>query len=194
MNQRLLALYGLKWNPFSPDVPTEALYVPPQVENFCWRIEQAQLREGGFALVHGDPGSGKSVVMRLLAERLARLTDLAVLSRLRDELAGSKALNGAMQDFLREWSAVSGRRNPATLLDQAGLEWFAELNRGLRDPLDDEAFKQRIRATTAQLRQLAREIVATACARHPHLPAEPVLALLDASPSAQASLLFDTAA
>lgn len=78
MNQRLLALYGLKWNPFTPDVPTEALYVPPQVENFCWRIEQAHLREGGFALVHGDPGSGKSVVMRLLAERLARLTDLAV--------------------------------------------------------------------------------------------------------------------
>ena len=31
MNQRLLALYGLKWNPFTPDVPTEALYVPPQV-------------------------------------------------------------------------------------------------------------------------------------------------------------------
>ena len=78
MNQRLLALYGLKWNPFSPDVPTEALYVPPPIENFCWRIEQAQLREGGFALVHGDPGSGKSVVMRLLAARLARLTDLSV--------------------------------------------------------------------------------------------------------------------
>ena len=78
MNQRLLALYGLKWNPFTPDVPTEALYVPPQVENFCWRIEQAHLRDGGFALIHGDPGSGKSVVMRLLAERLARLTDLAV--------------------------------------------------------------------------------------------------------------------
>lgn len=59
-------------------MPTEALYVPPQVENFCWRIEQAHLREGGFALVHGDPGSGKSVVMRLLAERLAQLTDLCV--------------------------------------------------------------------------------------------------------------------
>src|SRR5690606_19465343 len=78
MNQRLLALYGLKWNPFTPDVPTEALYVPPQVENFCWRIEQVHLREGGFALVHGDPGSGKSVVMRVLAERLSRLADLSV--------------------------------------------------------------------------------------------------------------------
>lgn len=78
MNQQLLALYGLKWNPFTPEVPTEALYVPPKVENFCWRIEQAHLREGGFALVHGDPGSGKSVVMRLLAERLSRLADLSV--------------------------------------------------------------------------------------------------------------------
>ena len=78
MNHKLLALYGLKYNPFISEVPTEALYVPPKVENFCWRIEQAHLREGGFALIHGDPGSGKSVVMRLLAERLARLADLSV--------------------------------------------------------------------------------------------------------------------
>jgi type II secretory pathway predicted ATPase ExeA len=78
MNQKLLALYGLKYNPFIPEVPIEALYVSPKIENFCWRIEQAHLREGGFALVHGDPGSGKSVVMRVLAERLSRLADLSV--------------------------------------------------------------------------------------------------------------------
>jgi hypothetical protein len=34
MNQKLLALYGLKWNPFSPELPTEAIYVPPKIENF----------------------------------------------------------------------------------------------------------------------------------------------------------------
>jgi len=78
MNQKLLALYGLKFDPFSPEVPTEALYLSAKIENFCWRIEQAHLREGGFALIHGDPGSGKSVVMRVLAERLARLADLSV--------------------------------------------------------------------------------------------------------------------
>ena len=78
MNPKLLALYGLKFDPFSPDVPTEALYQSPKIENFCWRIEQAHLREGGFALVSGDPGCGKSVVLRLLAERLARLADLSV--------------------------------------------------------------------------------------------------------------------
>jgi len=53
MNQKLLALYGLKFAPFSPEVPTEALYLSPKIENFCWRIEQAHLREGGWALIHG---------------------------------------------------------------------------------------------------------------------------------------------
>ena len=78
MNQKLLALYGLKWNPFSPELPTEALYRTPRVEDFCWRIEQALVREGGFALITGEPGSGKSVVLRLLAERLGQLRDLTV--------------------------------------------------------------------------------------------------------------------
>jgi type II secretory pathway predicted ATPase ExeA len=78
MNQKLLALYGLKWNPFSPELPTDAIYVPQKIENFCWRIEHAQIREGGFAMIHGDPGSGKSIVLRLLAERLKKLPDITV--------------------------------------------------------------------------------------------------------------------
>ena len=78
MNNRLLALYGLKWNPFSSDLPTEALYLTPAVERLCWRIEHALIREGGFALITGDPGTGKSVVLRLLAERLGRLRDITV--------------------------------------------------------------------------------------------------------------------
>ena len=78
MNHKLLALYGLKFNPFSPELPVDAIYVPPKIESFCWRIEHAQIREGGFVLVHGDPGSGKSVALRLLAERLRKLPDVTV--------------------------------------------------------------------------------------------------------------------
>ncbi len=78
MNKKLLALYGLKWNPFLPDLPVEALHVVPKVESFCWRVEQGLIREGGFAMITGDPGSGKSVVLRLLAERLGLLRDLTV--------------------------------------------------------------------------------------------------------------------
>jgi general secretion pathway protein A len=78
MNKKLLALYGLKWNPFSPDLPVEALHVVPKVESFCWRVEQGLIRQGGFAMISGDPGTGKSVVLRLLAERLARMRELSV--------------------------------------------------------------------------------------------------------------------
>lgn len=78
MNKTLLALYGLKFNPFSPQLPTAALHLTPAVEQFCWRIEHALIREGGFALVQGDPGTGKSAVLRLLDERLAKLPEVSV--------------------------------------------------------------------------------------------------------------------
>lgn len=78
MNKKLLSLYGLKWNPFSPDLPTEALLITSKLESFCWRIEQGHVREGGFALITGDPGTGKSVAMRLLAGRLDRLGEVTV--------------------------------------------------------------------------------------------------------------------
>ncbi len=76
MNNTLLALYGLKWNPFSPELPIEALCVSPGIENFCWRIEQSLVREGGFALIAGEPGTGKSVALRILADRLQQMRDV----------------------------------------------------------------------------------------------------------------------
>jgi general secretion pathway protein A len=75
MNKKLLALYGLKWNPFTPDVPVDALHVTRRVESFCWRVQQL-VGEGGFALVTGAPGTGKSVTLRILAERLGAQRDV----------------------------------------------------------------------------------------------------------------------
>ena len=77
MSSRLLALYGMKYSPFSPDVPIEALYVTPQVDTFLRRVELG-LRDGGFAMVTGDPGTSKSVVLRLLDARLRALPDVVV--------------------------------------------------------------------------------------------------------------------
>ena len=78
MNKSLLSIYGLKWNPFSPELPVEALHVSAQVENFCWRIEQQLIGDGGFAMISGDPGTGKSAVLRLLADRLEKMRDISV--------------------------------------------------------------------------------------------------------------------
>jgi type II secretory pathway predicted ATPase ExeA len=77
MNLNIEANYGLKFNPFRPDVPTEALYTSPTIDAFLRRIEMA-ITEGGFAMITGDPGTGKSVALRLLAKRLKNIPDLLV--------------------------------------------------------------------------------------------------------------------
>jgi general secretion pathway protein A len=77
MTSKLRALYGLKFPPFSPDVPTEALYVTAQVDTFLRRVELG-LTDGGFAMVTGDPGTSKSVVLRLLDARLRALPNVVV--------------------------------------------------------------------------------------------------------------------
>lgn len=77
MNKKLQALYSLKFNPFTQEIPTAALWVSPAIESFCWRLEQ-QVAEGGFALVLGETGTGKSAVLRLLAERLGNLREVTV--------------------------------------------------------------------------------------------------------------------
>jgi general secretion pathway protein A len=77
MNKKLLSLYSLKFNPFSPEVPASALWNTAGIQSFCWRIEQ-QIGEGGFALAIGDPGTGKSAALRILVERLGNLADVMV--------------------------------------------------------------------------------------------------------------------
>ena len=99
MNKKLLSLYGLKWNPFGQDLPVEALHVTPRAESFCWRVDQLA-GEGGFALVTGDVGTGKSATLRILAERLSAQRDVkvGVLSRPQAGLA----------DFYREMGDLFG--------------------------------------------------------------------------------------
>ncbi len=98
-----------------------------------------------------------------------RIADLPALSKLRDQLAQCQKLNVVVQALLREWSTHSHKRNPAVMIDQASMAWFAELNRSLNDTLDDAQFLARLRQSTAQLQALAAEIVERACGGYPAL-------------------------
>ena len=74
---KLLSLYGLKFHPFRPDIPTDALFATPAVDSYLRRVELG-IADGGFALLTGDPGTGKSIALRLLAERLRQLPDVVI--------------------------------------------------------------------------------------------------------------------
>jgi general secretion pathway protein A len=75
--KNLLSPFGLKFHPFRPEVPLEALHSTAVIDAFCGRVEIA-VGDGGFVLVTGEPGSGKSVALRILAKRLGRLRDVVV--------------------------------------------------------------------------------------------------------------------
>ena len=97
--QKLLALWGLKWNPFTPEVPHDALWVMPKIDSFAWRVEQL-VQEGGFALISGESGTGKSVALRIVARRLSAVRDVlvGVLERPQSKSAG--LLSGAGRHLL----------------------------------------------------------------------------------------------
>ncbi len=136
MSKKLRALYSLKYNPFSPEVPVSALFLTPAVEHFCWRIEH-QLDEGGFALVTGVPGSGKSAALRIVADRLGALGDVQVGILTRP--------HASVADFYRELGDLfavtltpSNRWGGAQALRQ---KWIAHIESSLFRPvlLIDEA-------------------------------------------------------
>jgi type II secretory pathway predicted ATPase ExeA len=72
-----LTHFGLAFHPFRPDVPIEALWPSPPLDVFARRVALT-LADGGFVMVTGDPGTGKSVALRLLAHRLSQMRDVSV--------------------------------------------------------------------------------------------------------------------
>lgn len=131
MNKKLLALYGLKYNPFASELPGEAIYPPPMLEAFYWRIEHILLREGGFALVSGEPGTGKSVALRLIAERLKAIQDVQI------GIITHPTAN--VSDFYRELGDIFGLSFNANnrWIGFKGLRerWFSHLQTTLLRPI-----------------------------------------------------------
>lgn len=102
MNRQMLTFYQLRHNPFASQLPVEALFATDPVQRFCTRIEGRLAGEGGFALITGQPGTGKSAALRLLAHRLGRQPELTV-----GVLTRSSSRLG---DFYRELGDIFGVR------------------------------------------------------------------------------------
>jgi type II secretory pathway predicted ATPase ExeA len=98
-DKKLLALFGLKWNPFHTDLPVDALWLPPTIDNYLFRIENLVM-DGGFALIAGEPGLGKSKCLQLIAHRLRRLDNVVVGVMERPQ--------SSLGDFYRELGDIFG--------------------------------------------------------------------------------------
>jgi len=98
-DKKLLAMYGLKWNPFLPSIPVEALWPAPGIESFLFRVENLVM-DGGFALICGEPGLGKSKDLQMLDHRLKRIGDVVVGVMERPQ--------SSLSDFYREMGSLFG--------------------------------------------------------------------------------------
>jgi len=118
----LHALYGLKWNPFLPDVPAEALIKDDATRRFCFRVEQIVM-DGGFAMITGEPGTGKSITLRHLYTHLMELPELSVKIITRPQ--------SGIGDFYREicelFNAPLTRSNRFTSFSNLRLQWKSHI-------------------------------------------------------------------
>lgn len=97
--KKIQALYGLKWNPFAQDIPAEAILRNARFDQFCYRVE-TMVMEGGFALVTGENGLGKSTCLRALYDHLSKIPEITVGDIIRPQ--------SGLPDFYREMGAVFG--------------------------------------------------------------------------------------
>ena len=97
--KKMQALYGLKWNPFAQDIPTEAIFKTPRFHQFCYRVETLAL-DGGFALITGESGFGKSATLRALYDHLSKVPEITVGDIIRPQ--------SGLADFYREMGAIFG--------------------------------------------------------------------------------------
>lgn len=74
---KMLQFFSLRYNPFRPDVPASDLVLSQESKNFITRIEDLVL-DGGFACITGEPGLGKSTLLRQIHEHMSKIPDINI--------------------------------------------------------------------------------------------------------------------
>ena len=94
-----LARFGLSFHPFATALPPGACQITTEMAHVLGRCDHL-VTSGGFALIVGDAGTGKSTLLRCLQARLGEHTDLVtgVLTRPQASVA----------DFYRELGSLFG--------------------------------------------------------------------------------------
>jgi len=118
--------FGLKWNPFLAEIPAESLLVTQETEFFINSVENLAF-EGGFAMLSGEPGTGKSAILRLVHNHFKTTSDVAVRTLQRPQ-SGIRDFYSELGDLfeipLKQSNRFSGFKNLRT-------EWSNHINKSL---------------------------------------------------------------
>lgn len=91
--------FGLKWNPFSSEIPAKELFSTERGQFFLFNVENLVF-EGGFMLLTGSPGSGKSAILRQVEHRFHEVAEVRLRVFTRPQ--------STIRDFYRELSDLFG--------------------------------------------------------------------------------------
>lgn len=99
-----------------------------------------------------------------------KLTDPLFFSTVTEQIETLRALNRSMQQFLRDWDAMDGEQDVASVfVNQNEIDILKQLNADLRDRLDDDALEMRFKRNVGVLRDLAAEITSRVSRFRPEL-------------------------
>lgn len=73
----LKSAFGLKFNPFISDIPLNAIYKSSHIKSLLWDMENLVM-DGGFSMITGETGLGKSFLMRVIEGHLNDIPDVMV--------------------------------------------------------------------------------------------------------------------
>ena len=104
MMNKVLSRFGLAKNPFTKDVPVDELFEHESSDGALKRLK-AVVEGRSSAVLTGEPGTGKTFVLRALEEKLPQ-------SRYRVSYIHNSHVN--YRDFYRQLSVVLGLEPKAT--------------------------------------------------------------------------------
>lgn len=89
----LKSAFSLKFNPFLSEIPPSAIYRRGEIKSLLWDIENLVI-DGGMAMIIGETGLGKSMILRTIEKHLYEIPDVLV--------AELKRPQSSMRDFYPE--------------------------------------------------------------------------------------------
>ena len=118
--------FGFRELPFSIAPDPRYLYLSPQHEEALAHLMYGASEQGGFVLLTGEVGTGKTTVVRSLLHRLRSRSDVRLAFVINPRQSVKELLQSICDEFGIEWQAKYRSKDLIDLINQRLLEYHAQ--------------------------------------------------------------------